>query len=271
MNPSSVLSSFRPLFRPTATFAFVAFLVIQLSPFAFPQQQYPQTYQRTVQKTTDRGQSQHGPNAQENVLIILDASYSMIENLDGDRTRSGEDTKMIIAKRTILEVLKNVPSHVNVGLRVYGQERSRRTSKACRATQTLVPIGSNNRHQVANALIKLKPTGMTPISYSLNQAINQDFYNLPGKKSIILVSDGMETCDADPCSVSVDMVRHNVDVRINVVGFGIHDLAATRQLKCVALSTFGKYYSANTAADLAESLKNSLNVQTSVQGQIVQP
>ncbi len=254
-----------------------SFLSLQLMLPAFTQQQYPNN---KIQGQGQVNQKQYNAQSntynasrpeQENVLIILDASYSMIETIDGNRARKGEDTKMVMAKRTILDVLKNVPPHVNVGLRVYGHERNRRMKRSCSATQTLVPIGHNNRAAVGNALLNIKPSGMTPISYSLTQAIQQDFYGLPGKKSVILVSDGMETCSADPCSVAVNMVRQNVDVKINVVGFGLHDLAATRQLKCVALSTFGKFYSVNTSAELADSLKNSLQVETSVEGRILPP
>jgi hypothetical protein len=133
----------------------------------------------------------------------------------------------------------------------------------------LVPIAHNNRHLLASQMIGIKPTGATPITYALQTAVRQDFTNVPGKKTIILVSDGAETCDADPCDAAVAMMRAGVNVKINVVGFGLTDFDANRQLKCVALSTFGKYYSANTAAELARSMQNSLDVQTAVQGTVI--
>lgn len=200
----------------------------------------------------------------ENVLIILDASYSMGESLPGG------EPKMMAAKRVILDVIRSLPPNSRVGLRVYGQ--SSNSFNACRATQLLVPIGSGNRNVMSSSLIGIRPTGATPITHAIRTAVSQDFVNLPpGKKTIILVSDGMETCDADPCDTAVQMMRGGVNVKINVVGFGLKDLDATRQMRCVAASTFGKYYSANTAAELANSLRNSMNVQTEVQGQIILP
>ncbi|MBX2860763.1 MAG: VWA domain-containing protein [Vampirovibrio sp.] len=230
------------------------------------QAQFPQMSNANQPPTQQGGVRQHSGLAKikepENVLIILDASYSMIQPLD-----SGQ-TKMNVAKRSILHFLQNVPPHVNVGLRVYGHSDNRFT--ACRATQLMVPLGVNNRHMIANNLLRLKPTGSTPISLSLKTAINQDFMNIPGKKSIILVSDGIETCDEDPCGVAVNMVRQNVGVKINVIGFGLEEMDAARnQLKCIALSTYGKYYTADSGNELERRLNDALDVETRVEGKIL--
>ncbi len=197
---------------------------------------------------------------QKSVMIILDSSYSMSEDLP-----SGEN-KMAAAKRVILDFMKLVPRDVNIGLRVYGNREEQ-----CDATTQLVPIGRNNRNFIASQMVGIRPTGFTPISFSLQRSLIEDFYNVPGEKNIILVSDGVETCGADPCSVAVDMVRQGVDIKINVVGFGIQGLDASKQLKCIALSTFGKFHTANTAAELADSLKSATPYATTVQGQIIRP
>lgn len=197
---------------------------------------------------------------QKSVMIILDSSYSMAEDLP-----SGEN-KMVAAKRVILDFMKQLPPDVNVGLRVYGNRQNK-----CNATVQLVPIGRNNRHFIASQMVAIKPTGATPISYSLQRSMMEDFYNVPGEKSIILVSDGQETCGEDPCGVSLAMVRNGVDIKINVVGFGLHNMDAAKQLKCVALSTYGKFYTANTSAQLADSLKSATPYVTEVRGQIIRP
>jgi len=196
---------------------------------------------------------------QKSVMIILDSSYSMSESLP-----TGE-SKMAAAKRVILDFMKQLPPDVHVGLRVYGN------AEECDSTRQLLPIGVNNRNYLASQMVGIRPTGFTPISYTLGRSIQEDFYGIPGEKSIILVSDGMETCGADPCGVAVAMVRHGIDVKINVVGFGIQELEASRQLKCVAMSTFGKFYTAQTAAELANSLNQATPYVKSVQGQILSP
>ncbi len=206
-------------------------------------------------------QADHGG---ENVMIILDASYSMSEKLPGG------DTRMTEAKRVILDVLKNMPPNKRVGLRVYGH--SSNTFSACRATQQLVPIGTGNRHMIGTKLLDIRPVGATPISHSIRTSLGEDFRNVPGKKTILLISDGMETCDVDPCETAVELMRRGIDVKINVVGLGLRSYgAAEKQMKCVAMTTFGRYYSADTAAELAKSMRDAMGVHTEVQGQILTP
>ena len=60
------------------------------------------------------------------------------------------------------------------------------------------------------------------------------------------------------------------DIKIDVIAFAIGDRDANNQLKCVSLVTSGKFYNANTAAELKDSLKDSLNLQKEVQGVIIQ-
>lgn len=210
---------------------------------------------------TQQGASQQG--GAENVMIILDASYSMSEPIGG---RGGED-KMVAAKRTVLEVLRNIAPSTRVGLRVYGNSANQFT--ACKATSLLVPLGENNRNLIASKMIGLKPTGATPISYTVLRSLQEDFNAVKGNQSIILISDGIETCGEDPCNVAVKMQQMGVNIKINVIGLGLQDYAAVKQLRCVALATKGQFYTANTAAELANSLNKALAVETKVQGTII--
>lgn len=202
----------------------------------------------------------YAQNEQENILIILDASYSMAEPI------AKNFSKMAAAKRTVFQTLQKIPENRPVGLRVYGQ--SRNDYDACRATQLLVPIGFNNRIGISRALMDVEPTGATPISHTLKVALSQDFAGVQGKKSIVLVSDGIETCSVDPCAVAVKMIQSGADVKINVVGYGLQDYEAEKQLKCVALATKGKFYNAHTEAELASSLDELFKTEKNVQAQV---
>lgn len=152
----------------------------------------------------------------ENVLLILDCSLSMEDEINGQR-------KIDIAKNVIKTVLSEIPPDANIGLRVYGHKKDTLKSilgiDKCEVSELLVPIGPNNRQIIFQELLKLKPVGWTPICYSLEQASTYDFTDLPGKKRIILVSDGMETCSGSPCELAVELVRKNADVSIDVIGF----------------------------------------------------
>jgi len=204
---------------------------------------------------------------EENVLLILDCSLSMEEEIDGQ-------AKIDIAKNVIHQVLSQIPPSTRVGLRVYGHKRDMLKSfvgiDKCEVSELLVPVGPNNRNRIFQELANLKPVGMTPICYSLQEASYFDFVNLPGKKRIILVSDGMETCSGNPCEVAVELVRQNADIAIDVIGFDLSaDPSVTSNLKCVALATRGKFYSADSPEDFLRSMQESFRVSKDVQGRVI--
>lgn len=209
------------------------------------------------------------PDNAEQVLIILDASGSM------NAPMTGGLTKMQAAKRSIGRLLQTLPPNLYVGLRVYGpwllHSGQKFTLNPCSASYLVAPMALGNQASVLGALSAITPQGATPISYSLIQAMQKDFLPLAGPRRIVLVSDGAETCDADPCGVALDMVRHNVNIKIDVVGLGAMDESTWSQLKCVASATYGKIYKADTVARLDQSLGQAVMAQTSVQGQIILP
>jgi Ca-activated chloride channel homolog len=227
--------------------------------------EYGKTYPAPVIAPTSMSSTANpAPN---NIMIILDGSYSMNEKIDGEG--QPQDSKMTVAKRVIAQVIQTLPANTRVGLRVYGQ--SQVPFLDCQSTVLLSPLGFNNRAEIASQLAKVRPIGQTPISLAIRVSAQQDFAGYTGKKTIVLVSDGQETCDADPCKVGVELVQNGVDVTINTVGLGIAtNYDAQRQLKCVALGTNGQFYSADTSASLAKGLQNSVRSSTQVEAKILQ-
>lgn len=198
----------------------------------------------------------------DNLMILLDSSYSMKESL-----AESPENKMMAAKRTVMDVLRGISPDIRVGLRVYGNTANQFT--ACRASTMLVPLGQNNRNLMAAKLIGLRPTGATPISYAIQRSLDEDFRLVSGRRSIILISDGIETCGEDPCDLAVRLQKMGANIKINVVGLGLQDYDAIKQLRCVALATKGKFYTANTAAELANSLTNAMASEARVQATIL--
>lgn len=201
-------------------------------------------------------------SARENVLIILDASASMNDIIDSEK-------KIDIAKNSINQVLSQLSSDVAVGLRVFGEKANFLGFNNCNASELKVAIGQNNQSLISNELSQIKPVGMTPMVYSLQQAINNDFIGKNGIKHIILVSDGMDTCGGDPCNFAVNLVRNHTGVKIDVIGFDLNEQIAMAQLKCTALATKGKFYAADSSQEMKDSLKKSLNVSEHVYGKVV--
>jgi len=200
---------------------------------------------------------------EEFVLFIVDFSNSMSEKLHGTK-------KINMMLDTMQELLPQIPKNQRVGLRVYGHKGGYMVpGMACKASSLLVPMIKGSAAQIQSALFSLQPTGWTPITYSLKQAVNCDFAGVKGKKRIILPTDGGENCDESPCDYVMELTKTRQDIYIDVIAFNIYDQEANNQLKCTALVTSGKFYSANTAAELMHSLKQSLNAQKEVQGVII--
>jgi len=247
------------------SFSFILlFLIIFLfqAPIVKSQSKYGMPYNLKQSAPFYSGvQSDNLHGNRENILIILDSSFSMNDKINGER-------KIDIAKRVINQVLAQTSGNSYIGLRVYGHKMGVLGINACRASELKVPIGQNTQSIIHNVLMGIKPVGMTPISYSIGQAVAQDFIGLPGKKRIILVSDGMETCDGSPCDYALDLVKKGIDLKIDAIGFDLSEPEAISQLKCTSLATKGKFYAAKDANELTNSLNKSLNVRKDVEGKI---
>ena len=198
----------------------------------------------------------------EQILFIVDFSNSMNEYL-------GSKTKLEVAKETMRDILQMIPNRTSVGLRIYGHKTGFTPRQGCSASELVSPIMTNNSANIYAKLSNTNAVGWTPITYSLKKAVFADFANSDGKKRIILISDGGENCDESPCDFIIELQKYRPDIVIDVIALAIGDRDANNQLKCVALVTSGKFYTANTAAQLKKSLQDSLNLQKEVQAEII--
>ena len=198
----------------------------------------------------------------ERTLFILDFSNSMSEYLDGAR-------KVDLMLDTMKKILPKINPDSFIGLRVYGHKMGFTPYEACHASSLLVPIGPANANNIASSLSETNPKGMTPITFSLKEAVKKDFMGFSGKKHIILLTDGGENCDESPCKWVMELVKMRKDVKIDVIAFNVTEADDLDQLECTSLVTGGKFFSANTAAELARSLDNSINVKKDVEAKII--
>lgn len=209
-----------------------------------------------------RGDANPNINENEKVLFILDFSNSMSEYLDGRR-------KVDLMIDTMRDLLPKLTPNMSVGLRVYGHKMGFTAFEACRASSLISPISINNNFDISEALQNVKPRGMTPITYSLKQAVKNDFLGFTGKKHIILLTDGGENCDESPCKYVMDLIQIRKDITIDVIAFNIDNEDDLSQLECTSMVTSGKFYNAQTAIELANSLNNSINRIKEVDARII--
>lgn len=238
------------------------------------------TLQTGTQNTTLQGgaygtilqanvQRQGGP---VNILILVDASRSMTEPLKGGIANvmgiSNYGTqKMDAAKIVLQNTLARIPQDINLGLRVFGQGFDNNPMTDCTKSVLLVPLGKNNRRLIRDAVGTLKPFGLTPLTYALLQA-ERDLRDIQGTKTVILISDGVDTCGGDPCELIRKMEAMGIHIKVDIVGLGLgRDAAAKEQLNCISEASGGKFYDANTAGELVDSI--NVSVKQAIQGKVI--
>ena len=200
----------------------------------------------------------------DKLLFVVDYSNSMSEFLE-------HKTKVNQVREMMNYILPQISPETKVGLRVYGHTCNLLAYNACRSSELVVPMGINNDRSILSEMKRLRPRGMTPITYSLKQAVNKDLQGEKNTKHIILLTDGGENCDESPCTFMTKNLRYHPNLKIDVIAYDIRNSNDISQLECVALVTRGRFYTANTAAELADSLTDSLNIQKDVEGKVLFP
>lgn len=192
------------------------------------------------------------------LLFILDFSNSMGEYLE-------HKTKVSQIKEMMKMILPQISLDTEVGVRVYGHTCNIFAYNACKSSELLVPLGLNNSLKINSAISKLRPKGMTPITYSLKQGVNKDLKGLDGVKHIILLTDGGENCDESPCDYAIELMKERRDIKIDVIAFNVHDSNDLDQLKCVADVTSAKFIKADTKSQLVQSMQELILPHKQVQ------
>ena len=149
-------------------------------------------------------------------MLILDASSSMVE-------ADAEGTRMDSAKKAASELVESLPETAKMGLTVYGANESDapdNREQGCKDIDTLVPVGRVDKAKFTSAINGLEPKGYTPMGNSLCKAAEE--LGDEGERSIILVSDGIDSCAPPPvCEVAKELAEDGVDLGIHTVGFQV--------------------------------------------------
>lgn len=185
-----------------------------------------------------KGQSQYTtppkyvpPNTR--ILFIFDASQSMMAYWESDR-------KIHIARKVLISIIDSLEGldNVEMALRVYGHQKPV-PPQDCNDTKLEVPFGKGNAARIRQELRFITPMGTTPIAHSLELGAKDfppDCNNC--RNIIILITDGIEACDGDPCAVSYELQKQGIILKPFVIGIGI-DEGFRKTFECI-----GHYYNA---------------------------
>lgn len=174
-------------------------------------------------------------------LIVFDASGSMKERIGGE-------LKIDIAKRAVAELVATLPDDSSLGLVVY----SHRKPQDCADIELMIPPARLDREAFATALVAIKPKGRTPLAGAIEFAAEKlEYTRQPA--SIILVTDGLETCGQDPCAVAAKLKAAGVALVVHAVAFDLSSREA-KSIACIAHATGGRFLQAKDAGSLKDAL-----------------
>ncbi len=180
---------------------------------------------------------------QPNTVLVMDGSGSMWGQVDGV-------AKITIAQDVVGNLLSDFPAEQGLGLTVYGH----RERGECTDIETVVAPAPGTAAQIATAVNGIKPLGKTPMTDAVIAAAQALRYT-EEKATVILVSDGVETCNPDPCAAARLLEEAGIDFTAHVIGFDVgSDAEALAQMQCIADETGGQFLTADTADQLTAAL-----------------
>ncbi|MGJ8528398.1 vWA domain-containing protein [Maritalea sp.] len=176
-------------------------------------------------------------------MVVFDASGSMWGQIEGL-------TKIELAREVFNDLSGRWDAQsVNAGLIAYGHRRKGDCSDI-ELISTPAPGASLNLGKLVQELV---PKGKTPLSAAVKMAAEQLRFT-EERATVILLSDGKETCQLDPCAVGQELERLGVDFTAHVVGFDVAAPEDKAQLECLAANTGGKYFDVSDAEGLTKAL-----------------
>ncbi|SEH63241.1 vWA domain-containing protein [Paracoccus alkenifer] len=177
-------------------------------------------------------------------VLVLDASGSMWGQIDGVN-------KITIAREVVADILADFPAGQDLGLVVYGH----RERGQCSDIQTVISPAPGTAPEIIKIVNELNPRGMTPMTDAVIAAA-EALRHTEQAATVILVSDGIETCNPDPCAAARALARSGIDFTAHVIGFDVKDEAeALMQMQCIAEETGGRFLTADNARELTEALQ----------------
>ncbi len=180
------------------------------------------------------------------VMFIVDASNSMWGRVDGR-------PKIEIAKEVLLKTASELPQGTRTALISYGNRFDHKL-KVCDDMELVGAYHTYSSSQFKEMLDYVTPKGQTPIAATLRESVSWVVDKDAQNPTIVLITDGVESCDGDPCAAAKKLAESGVDAKLHVVGY---DLGPEQraQLECIAANANGKYFEANDTEGLQIALQ----------------
>jgi hypothetical protein len=147
-------------------------------------------------------------------------------------------SRMHGAKTAVNQLVKKTPEDMDIGLVVLNK---------CPGAKKYGFYSPAKRQQFSGLINSLEPKSGTPLGNAISKA-GQMIDGVSKPATMIVISDGQESCGADPCETASRLAAQKPYLTINVV-----DILGTGAGNCVARATKnGKVYTANNLQDIVK-------------------
>lgn len=173
--------------------------------------------------------------------------------LDGSGSMWGQmynQYKTVILKEGMEQYLEDAPEGIRFGVRGFGLPGG----EGCSNTSLLVEPALNAEQECLKAVKRMNPTGQAPIIFSLRKGL-KDIEKFQGKKVLILVADGSDSCEADLPGAIEKLSLSISSEEIHVVGLGVNADQERADLKLLAAKANGTLTAASNSTQLAERIR----------------
>lgn len=181
-------------------------------------------------------------------IIVLDVSNSMWGQIDGI-------AKILIAREVIGDLVTDLEEDIEFGLVAYGH----RAKADCGDIETVVPVGELDPAGFKLAVNSLTPQGRTPLVAAVQLAAEQMNYTTRSAR-IVLVSDGVESCEGDPAALAATLAENGFDLTVHVIGFDVSGIEDQSGLEALAKLNGGLYLTPETSDELKEDLNSMMEM-----------
>ena len=186
--------------------------------------------------------------AQNETVLILSHANSMWSRMGGGQ-------KIKVVRGAIAPLLRAQEGKLDLGVVTFGSHKP----KSCDALDTIKPIGPIQPAADIKAIEMANPKGSASVAASLNAAAK--LFKAPsGAQSIILLSDSMDECKADPCAVAAELKEKSPRTIIHFIALGEKSEEKLAELACVPEQTGGVFVSAQNEAELNDALRKTFQL-----------
>ncbi len=184
------------------------------------------------------------------IMFLVDASSSMVNEWNGGESRFQAAVRLIMA---IVDSTYAINGDAEFAVRVFGHQHPAQ-EKNCYDSRLEVAFNKQNIDQIKTRLQYISPLGYSPIAWSLKETALEDFgQSNKYAYSIILVTDGGESCGGDICATMQKLLADKISFRPYILSMIDYE-PLKQQYDCL-----GAFITVAKEADIAPAIQKIMD------------